>query len=430
MKKKWIAVLLGVCMVMGLTGCGGEAKPLYEVNGKEAQKLELPVAQELDETLKTGVNQFAYRFYEEMASSENMFFSPYSICGALSLLDVGAGGETKKELEELLGISDLDAWNGQMKLYMEKEQGEKMKLLTANSLWIAPYMNRSENIETEFLQPAAFYYKSEVFEANFADEGEAVVAAVNKWVDKKTEGMIPKYKDEVDSGLVMMILNAVYFEGKWNQPFKAEDTVENRIFTNSQGQKRENISMMYQWDTRFRYMETEAWKGIELPYKDSSIVMDILLPADEESVHAIGMYQAMGAEEKEKIWQSFENAPFEKITCLAMPRFTMDLQVPEMDTILKNMGMLSAFSPDADFDSIGKDVYVSAVSHRAKLEVDEEGTKASAVTEISMEEGAAIETETEVIEFIMDRPFIFVIRDTDTGMILFMGQTADLEINL
>lgn len=425
MKKRGIAFLLGLNMFL-LTACGDGKiqEPLYQADTKANESINLPVAEEKDNTLEVGINQFAYQFYDAMGSTENIFFSPYSICGAISLLDVGAGSETKDQIEKMLGISNLEEWNKQMKLYLEKSWGEETKLLTTNSLWIAPYLKRSENIEIDFLQPAAFYYKSEAFEADFANDGAAVVKSMNLWVDKNTNGMLPEYKKEVDPDTIMTILNAVYFEGKWLLPFLEADTREDGTFTNSSGENRSEIPMMNQYEQEFQYLETEGWKGIELPYKDSSVVMDILMPIEDSDYLAVQAYQELTVEEQEKLWSSFDDATKETIQILSMPRFTMDLTVEGMDDILKSMGMTLAYAETADFDKIGRDTFVSSVAHRAKIEVDEQGTKAAAVTEITMQE-TALDIDTKVVDFIMDRPFLYIIKDTDTGLILFMGQVID-----
>lgn len=425
MKKRGIAFLLGLNMFL-LTACGDGKiqEPLYQADTKANESINLPVAEEKDNTLEVGINQFAYQFYDAMGSTENIFFSPYSICGAISLLDVGAGSETKDQIEKMLGISNLEEWNKQMKLYLEKSWGEETKLLTTNSLWIAPYLKRSENIEIDFLQPAAFYYKSEAFEADFANDGAAVVKSMNLWVDKNTNGMLPEYKKEVDPDTIMTILNAVYFEGKWLLPFLEADTREDGTFTNSSGENRSEIPMMNQYEQEYKYLETEGWKGIELPYKDSSVVMDILMPIEDSDYLAVQAYQELTVEEQEKLWSSFDDATKETIQILSMPRFTMDLTVEGMDDILKSMGMTFAYAETADFDKIGRDTFVSSVAHRAKIEVDEQGTKAAAVTEITMQE-TALAIDTKVVDFIMDRPFLYIIKDTDTGLILFMGQVID-----
>ncbi len=422
MKKRVIAIMLGVCMLC-LSGCG-EKKILPFSAEAKIEDIDLPIAVEADQTLEEGVNQFAHSFYEQLDTSQNIFFSPYSICSAISILDVGADGETKEELEAMLGITDLEKWNQQMKLYLEKEWSKETRVLTANSLWIAPYMNKSPNIDKEFVEPALFYYHGELFEADFVGENEKVLAALNKWVDEKTEHMIPKYREKLESDINMIILNAVYFEGKWDAPFLANATQKDGIFTNIDGEKKENIALMRKTNTSFRYIESGNLKGIELPYKNSSVAMDILLPVDDEGYDCISLYNALSAQEKESIWQSFDGAGYKNIQQLAMPKFTMDIQVQGMDGILQSMGMKSAYKQDANLDKIGPDTYVSAVSHRAKIEVDEEGTKAAAITEICTTE-CAMEI-TEVINFRMDRPFVYIIRDTETGLILFMGQVTDL----
>ena len=142
------------------------------------------------------------------------------------MLNVGADGETKKEIEETLGITDFEEWNKEMQAYLSKNWTDDTFVTTANSLWMTKDGIWAENMEHDFATPVKRYYKGEVYEADFASQPESVVKEINQWTSEKTEGMIEKIVSDIPENTVLMLLNAVYFEGKWEIPFDKDDTYE------------------------------------------------------------------------------------------------------------------------------------------------------------------------------------------------------------
>lgn len=435
MKKRVLAALLGICMLVGVTGCGEkETKPIYSASQAEQDyqepEQETPTGSESGgaseeisvEMLREGINSFAYDMYEELGGQEDIFFSPYSLCTALSLLDTGAGSETKEELEKLLGITDLDTWNREMRAYLEKQWSDDTFVITANSIWLDRGKTFAENVETDFLQPAGYYYKSELYEVDFRGNPDAAVKQMNNWAEQNTKGMIPQIINEIPVDTAMVLMNAVYFEGKWEIPF-AEDNTFEETFHGTDGDSQ--VDMMHQYGNSYAYVESSGMKGIALPYKDENVVMKVFIPREEDGDIA-ALFSALSFEEKEELLNSLDNGEKVEISRLALPKFTMEKSIDGLNDILQAMGMESAFDPlIADFDKISGDLYVSEVLHKAKIEVDEEGTKAAAVTAIVTCDTAAV-IEKEIIEFVADRPFIYVLQDTETGMILFMGRANNL----
>lgn len=457
MKERRYALLLIICMLAGVAGCGkpqqgtsagesepqqstlaGESEPQQgtsaEVSGTsaggngEAQGAGTAVYDSAEmELLKSGVNGFSYRLYERLDKEENIFFSPYSLCSALSLLNLGAGTQTREEMETLLGVTDIEAWNNAMRAYMETQWQDDTFVLTANSIWMREGKDWAEGIEADFLKPAEEYYKSELYEADFWGNPQDAVVRINNWANDNTKGMISEVLHDLPVDTAMILMNAVYFEGKWEKPFLEEDTYE-QIFSGTTGEN--EIEMMHQYEEYYAYTEYDAGKGIvfqgiALPYKDSSLVMKIFLPAGRGEITST--FGSLSAEEKAELIDSLDSAPREKITRLALPKFTMEQEIAGLSDILQEMGMKTAFDmTGADFNKIAADLYVSQVLHKAKIEVDEQGTRAAAVTTIITNDGAA-PIEENPIEFVADRPFVYVIQDTETGLILFMGQINHLE---
>lgn len=424
MKKKGLVWLLVICMLIGISGCGKQETKQGEIQ-KEMENAD-GAAQEEKDMLRNGVNQFAYQLYGYLESGENVFFSPYSLCSALSLLNLGAGAETREELETMLGISDADAWSRAMQEYLATNWSDETFVLTANSIWLQQGRDWAENIETDFLSPAEEFFKSELYEADFQGNPADAIAKINGWADENTNGMIPQVISELPPETAMILTNAVYFEGKWEIPFEEESTYEETFHGNS-GDK--SVDMMHQYGEYYAYIESDGMKGIAIPYKDSPLVMKLFIPdisknPDGGDIEAL--FAALDAAEKEALLDSLDDVDEKEIDRLVIPKFTMEREIKGLTEILQAMGMKEAFEGTADFDRIAEDLYVTQVLHKAKIEVDEQGTKAAAVT-VAEAAGCAMVEEKIPVVFEADRPFIYVIQDTRTGMILFMGRVSSLE---
>lgn len=414
----------------------GQAAPQVSASPSATGDTPQPLTQDSEEMLKEGINRFAFEMYGELEEGENIFFSPYSICSALSVLNLGAGTDTKAELENVLGITDFDIWNAGMQSYLYKTYSGDTYVTTANSLWMQEDKEWAENMNANFLEPAREYYRGTVEELNFRERPEEAITRMNTWAEENTDGMIPRVINDIDPNTVMVLMNAVYFEGKWETPFLEDDTHE-RIFHGTDGDV--TTDMMHLWDQEFAYIEMFGIKGIALPYKDSNIVMKVFLPLEEElgipadssvnytyGMDMEGLFNALSTEEKQKLLDSLDTAKKEELARIVLPKFTMEYEVNHFTELLQNMGIESAFLENADLDQIAVDVYVSQALHKAKIEVDENGTRAAAVTAIITNDAAALPMEPPK-EFVADRPFIYVIQDTETGIILFMGRMSNPE---
>lgn len=430
MNKKIISLLLGACLCTSLAGCGNA-----DNNGGSVTKQKLLASKELGsdiavgakpapfdsyEELKNGVNNFAFDLYDALPKGSNCFYSPYSISSALSMLDQGAGGETKTELESTLGIKDLSTWNTEMQSYLNKDWSKQTYVNTANSIWMTTGKDWASNISDDFLLPAKTYYHGEIYEADFTDHAGQVVKDVNNWVNEHTNQMIPSIMNELTTDTVMMLINAVYFEGKWQTPFTEDNTYDD-TFHGTNGDS--TVPMMHLYDERFSYADNGSIKGIVLPYDGDSVVMKVFLPSKE--VDAItDLFDALSSDEKQALIDSLDNADSPEIETVQLPKFTDEQSINGLDDILKGLGIRSAYA-SADFSKIADGIAVSSVSHKAKVIVDENGTKAAAETDIIIKETAMMPPE-KTYNFIVDQPFIYVIEDQDTGMILFMGRVNDL----
>ena len=295
MKKRMTALLLSACICAGLAGCGTNTpgnNPGHTKNDSSVTSLTdnitvTPVKTDITsfDQLKNGINEFSMNMYSALPADKNIFYSPYSIASALSMLDVGAGGATKNELENALGITDLDEWNDEMKAYLSKDWSQNTFVNTANSIWMNKGTTWAANINSEFLTPAKDYYSGEVYEADFDGQADKVVQNVNNWVSDNTNKMIPEILKDIPGGTVMMLINAVYFEGKWDTPFTEDQTFQSSFYGTD---KESVVDMMHLYGEHFTYMDNGEIKGITLPYDGDNVVMKVFLPtADDGDINEL-----------------------------------------------------------------------------------------------------------------------------------------------
>ncbi len=431
MRKKITALLLSACMCAGLAACGTHTP----ANDPEHTRIDSSVTSLTDKVsvtpaktdvtsfdqLRNGINEFSMNMYSALPADQNIFYSPYSMASALSMLDVGAMGTTKEELENALGITDLDEWNDEMKVYLSKDWSQNTFVNTANSIWMNKGTTWADNIDTDFLSPAKNYYSGEVYEADFDGQADKVVKNVNNWVSDNTNKMIPEILNEIPGGTVMMLINAVYFEGKWDTPFTEDNTFQGKFYGTD---KESVVDMMHLYGEHFSYIDNGEIKGITLPYDGDSMVMKVFMPTDDNG-DINKLFDKLSSQEKLDLIDSLDNGSNVEIDALQLPKFTDEQSIDGLDGILQSMGIRSAYSDSADFSKIADGIAVSSVNHKAKVIVDENGTKAAAETDIMIKETAMMPTE-ETYNFIVDKPFVYVIEDQSTGMILFMGRVNSL----
>jgi serpin B len=422
-----------------LTGCGTaiKASAYTPINSKKlAKNYDAVTVEELDKTYTGGINTFAFRMFSELRNGENIFLSPYSISMALSMLNNGADKETRDEMAKLLGYDQLknytkedgraadDYMNANSKLLMDELQkaDQKVKINVANSIWLSLNGEFSDNLNSSLLAPVRYYYDGDIFDVDFTKQ--ETLDSINRWVSKKTNKMIDPFLEKFSDKemLRLFLANAVYFNGKWAVPFSPEDTRKDRFY----GKNSETYpDMMFLFNTQYRYLSENGIQCIELPYGDGRIVMNVLIPEESGSKTIDELYRSLSEEEIMAILEKTDSLGKTEIRKLELPKFEMEYGLTVLNDALKELGMKKAFEPGkADFEQIGKNLYVGTVSHKAKIKVEEWGTEAAAATGIEVECTSAVQED--YIDFIVNKPFIFFIRDTKTDTILFMGEINDL----
>ena len=380
-----------------------------------------------------GNNEFALELYEKLKSSEgNLFFSPYSISTALAMAFAGARGQTESQMAEVLHFPIITKPGTELssKLIPDRqlfasefgkiitdlnERGKKgaYELTVANALW----GQKGYGFLEDFLKLIETNYGGQLNEVNFIGAAETARQTINAWVEKKTNDKIKNLigKGVLDSMTRLVLTNAIYFKGNWASQFK-EDRTKDAPFTLDDGQKID-VPMMNQ-TTEFGYMETEDFQILEMPYVDDELSMIILLPKELDGIHELEKNLTL-----EDLSQWLAKL-FKREVAVYIPKFKMTSQF-SLASVLKSMGMEDAFSQDADFSGINgkRDLFISAVIHKAYVDVNEEGTEAAAATGVAMRLTSIGPSQTPV--FRADHPFLFFIRDNNSSSILFIGRVMN-----
>ena len=369
-----------------------------------------------------GGNQFAFDLYQRLRSGEsNLFFSPSSISVALAMTYAGAEGETATEMAETLHfpLADEDL-HDRMQAMQEfcttpiKNRGIQLHL--ANRLW----GQQGYEFLPEFLRITRENYGAELapLDFNLTEESRQTI---NLWVEEQTQ---QKIVDVIPSGALvsdtkLVLTNAVYLKGDWNQPFDEERTEDEDFHLTD----RETVTapLMHQQE-EFRYAAVDGLQILELPYGDETLSMIVLLP---DAIDGLADLETQLMPETVDQWMDRLKTEEVKVY---LPKFEMSSQF-DLSGTLSSMGMESAFDDtQADFSDMtgGRDLFISAVLHKAFVDVNEEGTEAAAATAVIMEPTAApFEEPKEPPVFRADHPFVFLIRDNRNDAILFLGRVVN-----
>ncbi len=373
-----------------------------------------------------GANEYTYlsfadKMYKNMPEDKNYMFSPISVKMALMMGATGASGETQKEILDTLGVADLDSYNRNIKAMLERYSAyDILRLDIANSIWI-----NEDKTEQRFSEG----YKdilSDIFRAT-ADcvDNETAAKEINSWVNDKTNGKIPEIIEKGNEDFWAMILNAVYFKGRWQNEFNKGSTKEDTFY--SKDGSKASIDFMNK-TANMSYGKVGDITIINLPYLNREAVYsengDYLETKRLEGMD-ISMYLLMGNEtfNPEEV---LENPDLKsKFVSLSVPKFKIEYST-YLNDILKTIGINRAFREDAEFSDMftSGNMWIDSVIHKTYISVDEEGTEAAAVTGMAMG-GTALPPEPIEVKF--NKPFTFVIKDNRTGEILFMGEYAYAE---
>lgn len=365
--------------------------------------------------------EFGFSLFTELRKETptgNVFFSPLSVAMALHMTYNGSGATTKEAMADVLAIQgmsfdELNQANAALRQALESP-GPGIALSIANSLWSREGCPFAE----DFLQTNRDYYGARIGELDFDDPSSA--QTMNDWVREATQGRIDGIVEWPIRGrrgpVTLIILNAAYFRGEWQDPFLEEDT-HPAEFTLLDG-TRKPVHMMSRTAEVACY-QGEGFRAAHLPYGSGRFGLDIFLPDPDSTL------DELCARAGQPGWDNGLRQAAETEVFLQLPRFRVEWASSLLDALTK-LGMGIAFDPvAADFRPMQParpERWIGDVRHKAFLEVNEQGTEAAAATEVQMEEG---EMEMGPTSFIVDRPFVCVIRDNETGALLFLGVVTD-----
>ena len=435
MKK--ISKLLGLAVVLSSTmvSCSsseddvdlGEAKTVVNMLSES-----VPVKLTAEQTLFVNDNnKFTMNFLKTVneadRSGKSFIYSPLSITYALGMVNDAATGLTEKELEETLGFHQggIQAVNDYCKKLIDglPKVDDKVTLNIANAI----FLNKDFTLKPQFEQDMQTYYDAKAEALDFSASN--TLDHINGWCKEKTNGMIPSILDDIDPLMVSYLLNAIYFKADWASKFDPKNT-KNETFTTENDNSSTDIPMMHQ-NVLISYLKTDTYSAIILPYGTGLWNMTVLLPEKGKTTDDVIKEVAQSSILNNHVWCKTGGNYFEGYEVdLKLPRFETSSDTDKLEDgligLMKKMGINRAFEDGlAEIPNMCEvPVYVELMRQKAKIKVSEEGSEAAAVTVAGV---ANYSMGSEPIEypkatFHANRPFVYVIREQSSGVILFVGK--------
>lgn len=427
MKHKKMNRILTACLAASLllASCASPAAPdgtpigepagTQHTGGTEAQTAFIPLAAaarepegaEADARIADALTSFSEKFYKEAVKDTegNVILSPLSLYYALALTANGAQGDTRADFEKALGMGTDELNEYLYTLTNKLAASENSAVSIANSVW---GNEGAFTISPDFRKIAENYYAAEAESLPFDADA---LRRINGWVSEKTDGMIPNLLDELDPGAVMVLLNAVLFDGVWEEEY-AEDDIAAGTFTPADGG---SVRTDFLYSTEYGYFETPGGVGFSKPYKDGYRFVAVLPDGGADgfiaSMDLDGILQAAYASSRK---------------CeVSIPKFEYETSL-SLNSAAESLGLGRIFTDQAELGGLSasgeNNIAVSGILQKAKVILNEHGTKAAAATGMVFNTTAFIPDPTPTVY--LDRPFLFLIADAD-GIPLFMGTVAN-----
>ena len=408
------SVLASMLLCSALTACGNiqtsqtavqAADPTAEIEPQQVS------GKDPDETFINAQTGFALNLLRETAKTgKNILISPESVMYALAMTANGAANQTLSEMEQALGGIPVHTLNEY--LYSQRTgipENENCKFKMANSIWVRDDAERIK-LDPAFLQKNADYYAADAFLAAF---DESTRRDINNWCSNKTNNMIPEMlTDPISPDTVMYLINAVCFEAKWEKVYEKEPAPQNFHAANGTAQ---TAKMMYSEEQT--YLSDEHATGFMKNYQGGKYAFAAILPEEGMTPE-----QYLADLQPEALHSMLANAEHTAVQA-GLPQFSYDYNT-ELSGMLSSMGMTSAFDETADFSGMTgseNQLFISRVLHKTHIDVDTEGTKAAAVTAVEANDECAAEMPDDLKYVILDRPFVYLIVDTETMLPVFSG---------
>jgi serpin B len=383
----------------------------------EAEPIELRLGAKVDTD-----NSFAIDLFKATYASSvkpNVFVSPLSVSMALNMTLNGAAGETAEEMRTALRATDYSTGqiNEYSKTLMEAlpKVDPSTSLTIANSIWY----REGYPVKDDFLQVNRDYYNAEIKSLDFTSPD--ALRQINQWCAVQTNDKIKEILENIHSEAMMYLINAVYFKGIWVSKFDKEATRTEDFYPATGSPLK--VDMMRQ-EADFNYHSDENGGYLELPYGNNAFGMLLMLPHEGKTTDDV-LEKLSG-----DYWNDIIRSMYGAKINLRLPRFKTECKYEMREKILSDMGMILPFTDGdgmADFSGISeRPLVISEVIHKTFVEVNEEGTEAAAVTSVGMLGVADVPKERLPIDYIVNKPFLFAIRENSTGIILFIGKMGEV----
>ena len=420
MKKIWKPICLAAAVMMSLAACTTDDDA--SINNGDVVYM-LPETRDINLTgeqlqMRDNNNDFACRLFNAINQRQEQhgstIVSPISVSYVLGMLNAGADGETRDQIMDVLGLgNDPAAINAYCKKMIDEAPlvDPSVTLKIANSIYVNS--NKGINLYPQYQSDMQQYYSAQIEALDFNQHSSLDI--INNWCKTHTGGMIPTILDDISDQAVMYLLNAIYYKATWTEKFDPKDT-RDMDFTLAGGTTAKH-KMMHR-KALAAYGQNSLCQMLCLPYGSGSYAMYVMLPNEGKTVDDV--IQSLSAQGLER--QLIEMYPHE--VDILMPRFTTSTETV-LEQVLSSMGMPLAFDPlNAQFPYMaqGHSLYVSKMRQKARIEVNEEGTKAAAVTIAEMRDVMDPgPRQYEKADFHATRPFVYYIMEMSTRSIFFMG---------
>lgn len=356
-------------------------------------------------------NVFALNLFRTQAGMDSKVVSPVSVAYLMGLLANGANGSTQDEIMKALNMSGTslttlnETYNAIIKTASHLDSQTQVNIANCVAA------NKQVTLKSNYASTMQTLYNADVESMDFASS--KALAKINGWCSKQTDGMIPKIVDQLDPNTTAVLMNAVYFNGTWADKFDKADTKTENFSGYTRDIKK--VPMMHQ-KSKFYYTDNSDFAAVTLPYGNGTYSMTVILPAESKSTTDI--IKSLSAKTLEKTQQDMT----ECVVDLKLPRFSTTTET-QLNKPIASLGATSMFQSEADFSNMtDASMFVSTMLQKAKIEVNEKGTKAAAVTAAIMTMSLYQPDEPRHVTFHANRPFIYLITERSSGAIFFIGQ--------
>ena len=406
-----------VLLIPGMISCNSDSDSDIDNGGDGYLPLAEPIVVTLSQKIESD-NTYALDLFKttySLSEESNVFVSPLSVNMALSMTLNGANDATLDEMKEALraknySVDEINTYNKSLREALVAVD-KSTTLSIANSIWY----NTIYTFNNEFISVNKSNYDAEVTSVDFGSSN--TVSRINNWVSDKTNKKIPSIIDELSADDAMCLINAIYFKGIWREKFDKNKTKDEDFYSEN-GVSMGKVKMMNQ-TKHFQYTDDDNCKYLNLPYGNGAFSMIVMLPNEGKTIDDVI------SNLNNESWNNAMHMGSCEVN-LQFPRFKVECSYEMDEAILPEMGMMTPFTEFADFSDITTDrkIFITKVIHKSFVEVNEEGTEAAAATAVIM---GPTSMPPASIDYIVNKPFAFAIRENSTGVILFIGKTGSIK---